>query len=473
MAQARITYLSDEERRRIHERTMWVLEHVGVGYNTPAAIDVVAAAGAHVDREKLTARLSWELVRQALDLVPRDLVLAARDPRYDVRLGEDHLACCTDGTATYVIDDETGVRRPGSADHLRQTMRLFDALPAIDYVWPSLSARDLDPATANLEIEVISLEECSKHLQDEVRAPQYAAPLVSILESVAGASLWERPIFSTINCTVAPLMHDPAMTEASLILARSGVPVSIMPMPLMGTTAPMSLMGTVVTAMAELLSGVVLFQLAHPGCRLMAAPEPAAADMRSGLYLCGAAEATVMGLACVEMCREYGLPVQAAGLGGDGRYPDYQEGAEGMMAAVALALAGADSLLAFGTLDGAQSLSLAKVVLDADAVGMVRRLSGRQKVDDAEMLLDDIADVGSGGHFLSRRSTRTRRRDGELWEPAVFRRGHASQGEQPSGLVLEAAERARDLLATHHVVPLSDDAQRHIADVIRDFRELQ
>ena len=46
------------------------------------------------------------------------------------------------------------------------------------------------------------------------------------------------------------------MTEASLALARAGVPIVVMPMPLMGTTAPMSVAATTVITMAELLSAV-------------------------------------------------------------------------------------------------------------------------------------------------------------------------------------------------------------------------
>lgn len=470
MARARLTFLSEDEKARLHDEVAWVLENVGVGFNTPQAIDLVERAGARVDREKLSARIPWPLVEEALALCPRKVLLAARDPRHDVVLGDDYLACCTDGTATYVIDDESGRRDPGSADYLRRFMRLFDALPEVDYVWPSVSARDLDPVTANLEIEILCLEECAKHLQDEVRAPEYAQPLVEILEEVAGASLKERPVFSTINCTVAPLQHDPEMTEASIILARAGVPICIMPMPLMGTTAPMSLMGTVVVNMVELLSSVVLFQLAAPGCSLIAASEPAAADMRSGLYLCGAAEAGVMSLACHEMAQMYGLPTQGAGLGGDGRFPDYQEGAEGMLAGLMQALVGADSLLAFSTLDGAQSLSFAKTVLDCDAVAMIRRVSGRFAVDEQDFLRDDITGVGIGGHFLGRRSTRERCRAGELWDPTAFRRGPAPPGERAPGLVAEAAERAHELLKSHTVLPLPEEARRRAAQVVREFR---
>ena len=76
-------------------------------------------------------------------------------------------------------------------------MRLFDALPNIDYVWPTISARDLDPVTANLEIEAISFRSCAKHVQDEVRGPEYVAPLLEMFAAVAGAPVAERPVFST------------------------------------------------------------------------------------------------------------------------------------------------------------------------------------------------------------------------------------------------------------------------------------
>ncbi len=468
MAHARLRFLTDADKQEIHEQTLEVLATAGVAYGSPLAIDLLAGAGAAVDRERLTARLSADLVQAALATTPAEVLLAARDPRRDVVVGGDHpLSVCSDGTATYLLDDATGARLPGSAERLRTVMRLLDALPECDYVWPSLSARDLDPLTANLEIEYISLAECSKHLQDEVRGPEFVAPLVEMLEIVAGASLRQRPIFSTIDCTVAPLQHEPAMTEASIELARRGVPIIIMPMPLMITTAPASPVGNCIVTMAEILSTVVLLQLAAPGCALIAAPEPAAADVRTGDYVCGSPEATLAGLASLEMCRSYGLPTQSGGLGGDARYPDFQEGAEGVVPAVLTALAGADSMVGFGTLDGAQTFSLADAVLDNDVVAGMRRLLGEHPVDRAASLVDDILAVGPGGHFLSRRSTRAALRAGEVWEPAVFRRGHA-EGD-PKALVQEAAARAAELLEAHQPSPLDEAVVRAVEDVIARY----
>ena len=85
MAKARISYLSDDEKQFIHEKTLQVLAEVGIAYNTPKAIDLLEAAGAQVDREALTARLTWDVIEPALKTVPRHG--PARRPRRGPRRG--------------------------------------------------------------------------------------------------------------------------------------------------------------------------------------------------------------------------------------------------------------------------------------------------------------------------------------------------------------------------------------------------
>jgi trimethylamine--corrinoid protein Co-methyltransferase len=237
----------------------------------------------------------------------------------------------------------------------------------------------------------------------------------------------------------------------------------------MAATGPASLMGNCVVSMAEILSTVVLLQLAVPGCGLIAAPEPGAADLRSGAYLCGAPEAVLPSLASIEMCRFYGLPNQVEGLISDALYPDLQEGAEGMAAALLGALVGADSMVAFGTLDSAQSFSLAGAVLDDDLMAATRRYLSATSIDDATTLVDDIIEVGPGGHFLGRRSTRTAARAGVLWSPSVLRRGRGEDTD-PTALVREAAQRAAEIIESHRAVPLDDDIVRYVEDVIARYR---
>ena len=469
MAQARIQYLSDAEKQFVHEQTMRVLTEIGIAYNTPKAIDLLAAAGAEVDRETLRAKLPWELIESCLKTVPRRILLAGRDPRHDRYLDDNEpIVFTTDGTATYMYDDLSGERWEGTEKDLREMMRLFEGLDEVDMVWCSICPRDIAPETASLRMAAIGITECGKHLQDEVREPEQVAPFVEMLEHFAGASLHERPIYSVTNCTIAPLQHDRDMTEAGIELAKAGVPIFILPMPQMGTTGPMTVLGTCIVNMAELLSAVVLYQLAAPGCALVSGIGSAAAEMRSGLYLCGAPEVALINTVCIEMSKFYGLRVMGSAITTDAKASNHQAGAEGMMTGIASTLAGADCILAFGLLDGAQMVSKVKTVLDCDTVGALRRFGRQDPVDVSTALFDDIKGVGIGGHYLGCKSTRQFYRGGELWQPATWQRGAFDQYAQRS-LLQDAAAKADGIIATAAATPVADDVLHSVDAVIAKF----
>ena len=465
------TVLSESERAFIHEKTLWVLENVGVSIPSKRALDLLAKGGAAVDRERHLARLPRQLVEHCLSTAPGTVLLAARDSSHDIELGGgSRLVCCADGQGTLIADDATGAIRDATVDDMRDVCRLYDALPEIDFLWTSLAAPSLDPVVAPLVVDAIALRGSSKHLQSvSPKTPRMAPTLVAMLEAVAGGSLFERPIYSFLHCTVSPLQHDPDVTEASLDLVRNGATVCLTSMPQMGSTAPLSVTGMSIVIMAELLSGVVLFQLAHPGCRLVAEPMPAATDMRTGQYLGGAPEVALANLACVEMSRFYGLPTIGSGSTTDAKGVDFQAGVEGMLLWLSVALAGADGLVASAFFNGSRVLSPAKAVLDADAIGMLQRFMSGVAVDEEAALLDDIAEVGPGGHFLGRGSTRARARSGELFQPRVFHRERC-EGHVDTALIADAATRAREILAEHHVEPLPEEVDRLIDLAIRKCR---
>jgi trimethylamine--corrinoid protein Co-methyltransferase len=468
VARPTLQYLSAHEREFIHEQVVRLLAEVGVAYNTPTLTELLREAGATVDSERLTAKLPWELVERCLALCPRDILLAGRDPAYDCRLSDDGVIYTSDGAATYLLDDLTGQRRIGTAADLARMMRLYDALPEIDFTWATLTPSDVDSRAGNLEMARIAFTNSRKHLQDEVRTPDQVPVFLELLTAIAGAPLSERPIYSLTNCTIAPLQHDGEMTEAHIAMARAGCPVFVLPMPQMGTTGPMSIFGTCILNMAELLSAVVLFQLAAPGCALVSAVGSAVAEMRSGLYLAGTPEDALINLVCVEMSHHYGLRCQASAVSCDAKGLDLQAGVEGTLTGMAAALAGAEAVLAFGLLDSAQTASLAKAVLDADTVNAIERFMRPEPLDETSALIDDLLAVGIGGHFLARKSTRTRYRAGELFEPRVWQRGTFDQHAGTS-LVAAAAARAEELIAASDVPPLPDDVATHCDSLIAAY----
>jgi trimethylamine--corrinoid protein Co-methyltransferase len=110
-------------------------------------------------------------------------------------------------------------------------------------------------------------------------------------------------------------------------------------------------------------------------------------------------------------------------------------------------------------------VSLAKVILDCDVVGMIKRFAREDPVDAATALAGDIAAVGVGGHFLGEKSTRRFCHAGELWQPRVFQR-EPFETYAGRSLAQDAAEQARELMAAHTVPPLADEVVAEIDRVI-------
>jgi trimethylamine--corrinoid protein Co-methyltransferase len=467
VAQARIHYLSDTEKEFIHEKVLEVLADVGIAYNSSKAIDLLADAGAQVDRETLTAKLTWDVIEPALKTSPAQVLLAGRVPEVDVTLGGDRWVCTSDGMTTNVLDDRTGEVHNGTVDDLALFTRLTDAMPAIDTLWPSPQTGDIDGWNMPLVMQATMMRNGSKHVQDEVRAPEMVDPILDMYEAAAGAKLTERPYFSVTNCTIAPLQHDKEMTEAGLLMCKRGVPIFVLPMPLVGSTGPGTVLSTCIIELAELLSGIVLYQLANPGCATIAGVGGGITDMRRGGYVSASPEIGLINMICVEMARFYGLLVQATGMSSDAKAANFQAGSEGGMTALVAALLGADSLIAAGGLDGIQLSSLAKVILDGEQIGALRRYMREEPIDEEHALMDDIRAVGIGGHYLGSKNTRRFSRT-EIWQPEVFQRG-TFNNYVGKPLVEQALERAEEILAGHEPAPLPAGAEDRIQSVLDEW----
>ena len=173
---------------------------------------------------------------------------------------------------------------------------------------------------------------------------------------------------------------------------------------------------------------------------------PGATHMRTGQYSGGAPEVGLANLVCVEIRRFFGLPAIGSGSTTDAKGVNFQAGVEGMLLWLSAALAGADGLVASAFFNVSRVLSPAKAVLDADAVGLLHRFLDGVAVDEETTLLGDIAEVGPGGHFLGRSSTRARALSGELFEPRVFHRDRC-ESSVDTARVADAAARAREIFA--------------------------
>ena len=244
-------------------------------------------------------------------------------------------------------------------------------------------------------------------------------------------------------------------------------------MGLTGATAPVTLAGAVMQANAEILSSIVLFQLARPGVGCIYVADTGVLDMRSGAYAAAAPESVLITQAMVGLARRYELPVMATGLTGDANEFSMMSGAEAGMTALTSALMDPDLLCGAGMHDGAQMLSLPKILLDCELFRQCRRVRAGFEVDDERLLEELVGRVGPGGHYLRARETRDYLRRGELLPPRLLQRepfeawsAARTSGPRQAAEVQRAAAAVEEILATHRPAPLPAGAEERISAVI-------
>jgi trimethylamine--corrinoid protein Co-methyltransferase len=454
-------FLSQEEVARVHDETMRILLNVGVKFHGQKALKLLERHGAKVDWDARIARISSEMVMEALSAAPKSFVLGARNPAYNYRLPSSVTHYVIDGTCSFVLDLETGKRRYGTLADIERSLRVFQQMDMGVMCWAPTVASDTPAHSRALHEFIAIMRYSSKHGQHEVHHPRQVPYLKEALRTIAGSEAAVRASleYSLIYCPVAPLMHDGEMLDAYLELGDLGVPVMIMPMPVNGTTGPASLFSNLALANAEALSAIVTFETAHPGRPVIYSSATGTADFRTGAYLAGTPEMGIQSAAMVTMGRHYGLPSTSAGCSSDAKEAGAEAVLDKVITSVPPVCAGSDLIVGTGEIEGDQLLILEQLVVDNEIGHLCKRLSEGVDARPEMDFYEDILQVGPGGHFLGSRNTRRVAHSSEFYmSPLLDRHSYdAWLNLGRPGVYSTARDRVRDILAGPMVDPLPQD----------------
>jgi trimethylamine--corrinoid protein Co-methyltransferase len=444
------------EVERIHEHSLDLLEKVGIDYKTPRALQVLENFGCPVDYERTWASIPREVVEWALQQTSRVVKLSARDPDRNVILDGRRPHHTTDSQGTQVIDLESGKLHDSTVKDLEMGFRFADALDKIEIVNVMISASDLPGHVRNLNHYALAFSQTSKHVRSGVHHAGEVPFLVELVKAVTGEDFF-TPIFSAVDCTISPLMHDGPMTEACIELAKLDVPIMVYPMPLAGGTSPVSIAGTILLHNVEFLSGLVLFQLINPGTPIIYGTGASQLDMKTGRYG-GSADGYILCLGIAELARYYNLPFNLGGLATRSHSLDAQYGSEATTHGLLAYLYGADEIYSMGLLGDAQILSYEKMVADNLLTHQIESIVKPINLDEAHLQAELIAKVGVGGHYLTQRETRdfTKREYIPMWPPA------------DKTIQELAREQALDIYHNHQPPPLPAGAAEKIAAILAE-----
>jgi trimethylamine--corrinoid protein Co-methyltransferase len=460
-----VRFLTDEQLDTLQEATLRILEDVGVKFPSDRALRIFEEHGAQVDRATEVVRLPRDLVRKALATVPRTFTMAARDPAYDLVLGEDVTYFTMDGCGVETVDLETRVQRPSRKSDVAMMARICDHLPSVGFIWPMVSAQDFG-LTAPLHEMDACWNNSVKHVQSETimgAAPvRYALEMATVLAGDR-QELRRRPPFTLVVCTIAPLVQDHEGIEGALEMAAAGAPVGFLAMPTLGTTAPATIPGALAMGDAEIISAVVLMQLAHPGAPVFHSIMQAWADPRSGAYVSYPLDGRWR-YAPVEMAHRWGMPSLGACYGTDSPLPGtWQSAAEVAIDPFWAGLVGPEIVTGMGLVRTYTLLYPESVILDDDLYQRARAALMAPELSEETLALDVIASVGPGGHFLAEKHTRTHMR-GSLVRSLALQLD--AEGRAYRDPVEVARERAAWILANHQVEPIEDPKRAEMTRIL-------
>jgi len=180
--------------------------------------------------------------------------------------------------------------------------------------------------------------------------------------------------------------------------------------------APSSAM--VVESNAEVLSGLVINQLATAGAPFIYGATAPALSMRTTCILYVAPESMAIQQALCDLGRFYDLPSWTIGGSSDSSTLDGQWAAEAADSLTLAALAGSTLVHDLGYLESGLQSAHESIVFTDELVGYVRAYVAGVPLDDLETVVTEIRAVGPGGDHLARAHTRKHYR--EFWQPSLI-----------------------------------------------------
>ena len=455
--------LTQSQLDTLKSGTYQILDEVGVRFPSQKALSIFADAGAAVDWDTQVVKLKPDLVDKALSTAPRSFILGGREERFDLLLDGNHSYLCTDGCGTRVIDLETRQERSSRKEDVARMARICDALPLIGFFWPLVSAQD-HGLTAPLHECHAGLTNTLKHVRGGTTVfPELAAYLVEMATVVAGsdADRRKRPPICANICGIAPLAHDEHGIESALVYAEAGIPSSFMAMPTMGSTAPATPFGAMVSGDAETISAMVLIQLAYPGAPVFHSIEVSLMHPRTGGYVTGVD--IPFGTMTVQIAHNWNVP----SLGGGGTSCDAKDigwysGSSTGMGAAFIPVSGGEICGYLGMLDGSMLLYPEQIILDHEICMGVYQAVKEVEFNESDLALDVIKSVGPGSHFLREKHTREHIRDFTLG-PIT---GEIYQGDERRPSREVALKEFNKIYENHHPEPLPDDKLSELEKIL-------
>ena len=460
--------LDEGQLQDLHRATVEVLETVGIRVQHEEALALMRQCGCHVDCDTQVAHIPEEVLMKYLALAPSEVTLYGRDPRYDLTLKPNHDVYAMGGAGALHYLDLEGQRRDSTMAALEDFTRLQDTLAHLDIAHFLLTPQDVEQRGHEMLVFAHMVKNntrnfyalqggCREGLEFEL---QMAAVCAGSIEAVR-----RRPFFVMGLCILSPLTQRWGFVEELWSCGENHIPVYVEADAIAGGTTPFTIAGCAVEVNANVLAGIALAQMKHPGAPCIYSSSSGILDMRTLDFAGSAPESTLLHMVSTQLAHRYGLPYYGANTP-DSKQPDAQMGYEAMQHIMALALAGCNIIhVSIGNLEMMKLASFEACLIADEIFGAVYRLLQGVNCSAEAIGVEIFQEVGHKSNFLETLHAARFVRSDERWEPQLTDR-HSWQSwmDKTAGkdMAQRANERARRILAEHHPQYVTDEQAKEI-----------
>jgi len=396
---------------RIVEDARDVLRKCGFALNHEEAVEQLADCGARIEKQRVF--LTDDIIDSALQIAPSSVELFNHLGVRTHRMQGNRVHFTPGSAALNIIDPGSTQLRPAtSSDYIRYA-KLVDHLPAFAAQSTAIVPSDVPVEISDSFRLYLSLIYGKKPVVTGTFHPRSFSVMkdLQLIVRGDGDELIRKPLTIFTCCSASPLKWDADSVQTLFDCSRSGIPVEIVPAPLLGFISPVTLVGALVQHTAENLSGIVLSQIARPGSPVVFGGAPSFFDIRYETTPSAIPETNLLECAYNEIGKYLSLPTQAYIAVSDSKTFDGQAGMETSMGATLAVLSGINSVAGPGLLEYLNSFSLEKLLFDHEVCQLAMRLAeGIEEKEDlsASPLIDEMI---YEGHCLITDHTRKFRQE--------------------------------------------------------------
>lgn len=456
-----------DKAAEIHAASCRVLEEQGMAVKHECARELLKAAGAFVDGEKVFVGAA--LVERLLKGLPSRITLYGRDGDPAMFLEGRSVYYGTGSDTVNITDFASRTRRPWTKRDIDDALRLCDALPNIDFIMSMGIISDV-PVTANTR------EQYSRMIFNSTKPHVVVADNAEDLEDIfkmyiavrgSAEGLRRRPYAVVYNEPTSPLLHSFEAIDKLILCAKYGVPTNYAAGGMAGATTPVSPTGTIVLNNAECLLGMVIHQLAAPGAPFVYGFGNSPMDMRT-LQCCYAMPGAILiQSGMCEMAHYYNLPCWGEAGNGCSKMCDAQAVEEATQFIQMAALQGCNITHDVGYLDFGLSMSLELLVISDDIIARVKEVMAGVEVNEATLSVDEIKQAGFGGNYLRAASTRKAAKEGwrsDIGDYTTYENWTAAGSKS---MEERAHEKMKKIIAEHKPKELDAAVREQVEAIVR------